>query len=106
LAAARGAGGAGAPRGPFLLECTTHRRRGHYEGDQQAYRDEEAEREWARRDPIPRFEDHAIERGWLDRQRAESLARDAAAEVERAVEYGRAGAPLTAEQAAELVYAP
>src|SRR5947209_17405212 len=26
-------------QGPFLLECLTHRRRGHYEGDAQEYRD-------------------------------------------------------------------
>ena len=41
--------------GPFLLECLTFRRRGHYEGDQQKYRDDAAEEEWARRDPIARL---------------------------------------------------
>ena len=49
LAQARGDEG---PRGPFLLECLTYRRRGHYEGDQQRYRDPEAEQEWAERDPV------------------------------------------------------
>ena len=105
LVSARGTRGDGAPRGPFLLECMTHRRRGHYEGDQQAYRDERAEQEWLRRDPIRRFEDEAIERSWLDRASAESLARDAADEVERAVRYARSGTPLTTAQASELVYA-
>ena len=31
-------------RGPMLLECLTHRRRGHYEGDAEPYRDPVAER--------------------------------------------------------------
>src|SRR6201987_5973404 len=41
-------------RGPMLLECLTHRRRGHYEGDQQSYRDPAAEAEWERLDPVAR----------------------------------------------------
>ena len=40
--------------GPFLLECSTHRRSGHYEGDQQSYRDALADAEWAQLDPIAR----------------------------------------------------
>ncbi len=42
-------------RGPFLLECSTHRRSGHYEGDQQSYRDALADAEWAQLDPIARL---------------------------------------------------
>ncbi len=46
LAAAR------AGRGPFLLECLTHRLRGHYEGDPAAYREALAAEEWQQKDPI------------------------------------------------------
>ena len=52
-------------RGPFLLECLTHRRRGHYEGDAQEYRDEFAEREWEQRDPLVRFQRVCLERRGL-----------------------------------------
>ena len=44
-----------ARRRSVLLECLTFRRRGHYEGDSEKYRDPDADREWARRDPIVRF---------------------------------------------------
>jgi 2-oxoisovalerate dehydrogenase E1 component len=51
---------AGGP--PVLVEAATFRVRGHYEGDQQRYRDPELDRRWLARDP-------------LDRARAELLAR-------------------------------
>ena len=47
---------------PVLVEAATFRVRGHYEGDQQRYRDPELDRRWLARDPI-------------DRARAELLAR-------------------------------
>jgi 2-oxoisovalerate dehydrogenase E1 component len=37
---------------PVLVEATTFRRRGHYEGDQQKYRDPELDQVWLARDPI------------------------------------------------------
>src|SRR5436305_2202723 len=61
-------------RGPMLLECLTHRRRGHYEGDAEAYRDELAEQEWARRDPVARFQEHAIAQRWCSVEDASVLA--------------------------------
>jgi pyruvate dehydrogenase E1 component alpha subunit len=50
LAAAR------AGEGPALLECLTHRLRGHYEGDPQRYRQALADDEWQRLDPILRLQ--------------------------------------------------
>jgi TPP-dependent pyruvate/acetoin dehydrogenase alpha subunit len=97
--------GARGGRGPFLLECATHRRRGHYEGDQQSYRDALADAEWAQLDPIARLQALALERGWIDEVRAESVAADADAEVTRAVEFGRASPAAEAGVAAGLVYA-
>jgi 2-oxoisovalerate dehydrogenase E1 component len=38
--------------GPALVEAVTFRVRGHYEGDQQRYRDEEFDQAWLARDPI------------------------------------------------------
>jgi len=90
--------------GPFLLECSTHRRRGHYEGDQQSYRDALADAEWAELDPIARLQALALEQGWIDAERAESLAAEADAEVTSALEFGRASPPIGPGDAAELVY--
>jgi pyruvate dehydrogenase E1 component alpha subunit len=91
--------------GPLLLECLTHRRRGHYEGDQQGYRDELAEAQWLALDPIARLEAAARKRGWIDAERSQLLAATADAEVDRAVEFARAGQPLDPVAAAEFVYA-
>jgi pyruvate dehydrogenase E1 component alpha subunit len=97
LAAARGGSG------PLLLECLTYRRRGHYEGDQQAYRDPDAEAEWERRDPVARLQAHALEQGWLED--ADELQRRALEEVEDAVKLARASPYPEPALAAELVYA-
>lgn len=90
--------------GPFLLECLTYRRRGHYEGDAQEYRDELAEQEWARRDPLARFTAYMIEQGWLT-DGSSNLEKAAADEVEQAVEFGRSSPMPTMDRARELVYA-
>jgi acetoin:2,6-dichlorophenolindophenol oxidoreductase subunit alpha len=92
--------------GPVLLECLTHRRRGHYEGDAEAYRDPVAEEEWRRRDPIPRLTERAIGEGWLDEPAAEDMSSRAGAAVEAAVQFAR-GSPFPDPRLAEgLVYAP
>jgi len=91
--------------GPFLLECLTHRRRGHYEGDAQEYRDALAEEEWRRHDPIAQFEPRAVERGWLTGEAIDNIRDEAAAAVEAAVAYGRASSWPDPQTAAELVYA-
>lgn len=89
-----------AGRGPFLLECLTYRRRGHYEGDQQKYRDAAAEQEWAERDPIARFTG-----GFVDAEAAAEIEREAAAEIEAAVSFARASPFPDPAIAAEVVYA-
>ncbi len=91
--------------GPFLLECLTHRRRGHYEGDQQQYRDEQAEAQWSAKDPLARWQERGRAEGWLSAAQAQQLERDATAEVEQALAYARQSPPPTAAQAAALVYA-
>ncbi len=72
LKAARGG------EGPFLLECLTHRRRGHYEGDAQAYREALQDEEWAAHDPIARLEQRARDEGWLEEAQAREIAAQAA----------------------------
>lgn len=91
--------------GPFLLECRTHRRRGHYEGDPLASRNALGDDEWAKLDPIAQLEAVARQRGWIDEERAQAITAQADADVDQAIDFGRASEPLTPEQAAELVYA-
>jgi TPP-dependent pyruvate/acetoin dehydrogenase alpha subunit len=99
LVAARGG------RGPMLLECLTHRRRGHYEGDSEEYRDALEEGEWAQLDPVARLEQRALGEGWID-EAALVAVRDAArAEVDEAVAFARESPFPEPALAAELVYA-
>ena len=91
--------------GPFLLECLTHRLRGHYEGDPQRYREALAQEEWRRRDPIRRLERRGLAGGWLeddDAARIEEAARD---EVEEAVRVARESPYPPPGLTSELVYA-
>jgi pyruvate dehydrogenase E1 component alpha subunit len=41
--------------GPTLLECKTYRVRGHFEGDQQAYKPDGEAEDWRGRDPIAKY---------------------------------------------------
>ena len=92
LAAAR------AGEGPALLECLTHRLRGHYEGDPQQYRQALAEEEWQQLDPILRLQRR------LEVDGAE-LEAEARAEMEAAEQLARASPFPPASLPAELVYA-
>jgi TPP-dependent pyruvate/acetoin dehydrogenase alpha subunit len=99
LASARGG------RGPMLLECLTHRRRGHYEGDAQQYRDPVAEQEWGRRDPLARLAARALSEAWIDESGVAAIQDGARAAVEEAVAFARASPFPEPELASELVYA-
>jgi pyruvate dehydrogenase E1 component alpha subunit len=96
---ARGGGG------PFLLECLTHRLRGHYEGDPQRYREALAADEWRELDPILRLQRRGLEEGWLDPSTPERLEREARELVEEAVELARESAFPEPSLVAALVYA-
>lgn len=91
--------------GPLLLECLTHRLRGHYEGDPAKYREALADEEWQEKDPILRFQRAAAEAGWFDEERAAAIAEEAREAVESAVESGRDSSFPSPDLAAELVYA-
>ena len=69
-------------RGPFLLECLTHRLRGHYEGDPGAYREALADEDWQQKDPILRSSATASSRAGSTDEAA--IEAEAAAAVERA----------------------
>jgi acetoin:2,6-dichlorophenolindophenol oxidoreductase subunit alpha len=99
LAAARAGGG------PALLECLTHRLRGHYEGDPQLYREALAAEEWQELDPILRLQRRGLAEGWLDAEAPARLEQEARDEVEEAVRIARESPFPPAGLVSELVYA-
>ena len=52
-------------KGPTLIEAKTYRYQGHFEGDEQVYREDEEVEEWKERDPITSFKDRLVEQGTL-----------------------------------------
>jgi pyruvate dehydrogenase E1 component alpha subunit len=100
--ARRGDDGGG---GPFLLECLTHRLRGHYEGDPQRYREALAAEAWQELDPILRLQRRGIEEAWLDASTPERLEREAREQVEDAVRLARESPFPPASLISDLVYA-
>jgi 2-oxoisovalerate dehydrogenase E1 component len=81
-------GAARAGLGPAVVEATTYRWRGHYEGDPERYRTPEEVGEWEARDPIVRHEAVLREAGAGDDELA-GLAAAVAAELDGAVEAAR-----------------
>ncbi|QRV15606.1 thiamine pyrophosphate-dependent dehydrogenase E1 component subunit alpha [Haloterrigena salifodinae] len=79
--------------GPTIVEAETYRYRGHYEGDEQPYRDEDEIEKWKEQDPIDRFSDLLIDRGELTEEELEELRTEIEAEIEEAIEYAQ-DAPL------------
>jgi acetoin:2,6-dichlorophenolindophenol oxidoreductase subunit alpha len=91
--------------GPALLECLTHRLRGHYEGDPRRYREALAEDEWQRLDPILRLQRRGLEERWLTRDAHAQLEQAARDEIDAAEQLARAS-PLPARAlVGERVYA-
>jgi TPP-dependent pyruvate/acetoin dehydrogenase alpha subunit len=92
-------------RGPMLLECLTHRLRGHYEGDPALYREALSKADWQEKDPILRFQRWGAEAGWFGEADVDAAERDAAEAVEEAVRFARES-PFPPERlTAELTYA-
>jgi TPP-dependent pyruvate/acetoin dehydrogenase alpha subunit len=91
--------------GPMLLECLTHRLRGHYEGDPAQYREALADEDWREKDPILRLQRSGIEAGWLDQDAAAAIEAEALEAVEAAVAFARESPYPEPALAAELVYA-
>jgi acetoin:2,6-dichlorophenolindophenol oxidoreductase subunit alpha len=97
--------GARSGGGPFLLECLTHRLRGHYEGDPQQYREALAADEWQELDPIVRLQRRGADEGWLAKELPARLEQEAHDAVEAAVAFARKSPFPSQELAEQLVHA-
>jgi acetoin:2,6-dichlorophenolindophenol oxidoreductase subunit alpha len=91
--------------GPFLLECLTHRLRGHYEGDPGKYREAIAKEDWQEKDPILRLQRHGVAARWFSEEDAAAIERESLAELEEAERFARESKFPPESLPAELVYA-
>jgi TPP-dependent pyruvate/acetoin dehydrogenase alpha subunit len=92
-------------RGPFLLECLTHRLRGHYEGDPGAYREAVPGAVWQEQDPILRLQRHGVAQGWFAEDELAAVESEATDAVEQAVQFARESPFPPAHLIGQMVYA-
>ncbi|MDQ2052188.1 thiamine pyrophosphate-dependent dehydrogenase E1 component subunit alpha [Natronolimnohabitans sp. A-GB9] len=79
--------------GPTLVEAETYRYRGHYEGDEEPYRDEAEIERWKDRDPIDSFTERLIDRDELTEAEFEELQTEVEAKIQDAVDYAQDATP-------------
>lgn len=92
-----------AGQGPQVLECMTHRWRGHYEGDPQKYRDSDEIAGLGDNDPVTAFEAVLAGRGIKDKE-LEAVRQRVEEQVEQAVARARQGRAPEWESARRDVY--
>ena len=92
-------------QGPFVLECVTHRVRGHYEGDSQKYRDTDELQGLSAKDPLARARD-ALAKAGVPGAEVERIEQAVLVQVEAAITAARADALPLFEDAAGDVYTP
>ncbi|MDQ2648610.1 MAG: dehydrogenase E1 component subunit alpha/beta [Actinomycetota bacterium] len=78
-----------AGEGPAIVEATTYRWHGHYEGDPQRYRTDDELQEWQQRDPLVVHRSHLVE-GGVSEPDLDKLEAEVAALLDDAVTAARA----------------
>lgn len=90
--------------GPTFIEADTYRFHGHFEGDQELYRDEEEVEEWRKRDPIDAFSERLIDRDEITDEELEEMRTDIQTEIEDALEYAMDADDPSPEEAYEDMF--
>jgi pyruvate dehydrogenase E1 component alpha subunit len=91
--------------GPFLLEITTYRFRGHSMGDPERYRKQEEVRKWEESDPIGIYRKCLIEGKVATSKALDDLDTQVMEEVEKAVEFAETSPEPTMEDLYKDIYA-
>ena len=89
-----------AGNGPAVLECKMCRMRGHFEGDQQKYRDLSVVEEWKEKDCIARMEKYLQDNGVLTADEIQAIRDELNAKMEAAI----AAADLSPEPTPDDLY--
>ena len=74
--------------GPTLVECVTYRNYGHFEGDEQKYKNIDGEEKNRQdRDCIPEFIEKAIAKKLLTKKEAEEIAEKSTTDIAHAIKF-------------------
>lgn len=94
-----------AGKGPAFVECKTYRMRGHFEGDQMAYRSNQVTNEWAKKDCVERMERRLLEEGVLDSAMVSGIRAEIDAELEEAERFAEESPEPSVEEIYDGLYA-
>jgi pyruvate dehydrogenase E1 component alpha subunit len=90
--------------GPYFLEITTYRFRGHSMGDPERYREQEEVKCWEKEDPIGIYRDILLFQQKISEGELAELERKVAAEIKEAVEYAESSPEPAPEALYEHIY--
>lgn len=90
--------------GPTLLELKTYRIGGHSRNDACGYRSKEEEKAWLEKEPLRRCKAYILEQNLATEDEIEEIERRVLADIEKAVEYGKASPDPKPEDALSDVY--
>lgn len=90
--------------GPTFLECKTWRHRGHFEGENPTYFDQEEYNTWMKRDPIKTMEGIIQERSLADSQRLRDIQKQVEEQIQEAVEFAESSEFPKPEAALEDIF--
>ncbi|MFL2128623.1 thiamine pyrophosphate-dependent dehydrogenase E1 component subunit alpha [Ruoffia sp. FAM 26255] len=93
--------------GPALIECVTFRNYGHFEGDEQNYKNKEDgfEKRLADTDPLDIFRDYAVEHGLLTLEELDDIRSQSEADIEAAIKFAEESPQPRPESLYEDVFA-
>ncbi len=89
--------------GPRILECATERVRGHFEGDQQKYRDPAEIAGLGARDPIVRLR-RRLQQAKITAEQLSAIEAEIGQAIDQAVALAKAGSPPDFQRAQRDVY--
>ncbi len=93
-----------AGEGPSFIVCDTYRYMGHFEGDDQTYRNKEDVQVWKDRDPITKLKDEMIADGDLTEKEFQEMDASVLKEMDEAVAYADSSAWPDPSEVLEDVY--
>lgn len=104
LAAARAVQRARRGQGPTFLECKTWRHRGHFEGENPTYFDQEEYNGWMKRDPIKTLESYVQAHGIAEPEQLGGIQKQVEQQILQAVEFAEASEFPRPEAALEDIF--
>lgn len=92
--------------GPAILECKSYRWRGHFEGDQCAYRDPAVVKErMEHKDPLKNFEAMLLKDGIITQQEIEDFKAKFDADMNEAIAHAEAAPEMSPDEIYDYLYA-